>query len=330
MKRVYFLPAGFIYILLTIQCCTKDEEVVLPEVRTIEVSEDEYSPGTIVLKGEVVDTALSAIIETGFYYHTENAGSLKKWQYVTLGINQSEFKTTMTSLEQGQTYYIKAAARNTEGEATGEAIEFKTRGYRFGSAFDYRDGTTYRTVTVGNQIWMTQNLAYLPEVYPSNYLSSNKARYYVYSNETRTVSEAMATEYYKTYGVLYNWIAAQAAIPDGWRLPTRTDWQTLFTHIAAENGDTYDSLTFQNVGKHLKSFGFDQGPNSYGFSAYPASFLMQDLPFAAPDKLCYFWSATESSTFAAYAVVIESGKNDLRLEGINKLSGFHLRLVRDK
>jgi len=330
MKRAVSLPVGLYLCILLFQGCSKDEEVVLPEVRTLGISEEEYTPGSILMRGEVTDTSMSAIIETGFYYHTENVSNLDKWQYIALPKTNSAFETILTHLEQGQTYFVKAAARNLEGEGTGEAIEFKTRPYRFGSVFDYRDGNTYKTVVVGNQEWMADNLAYLPEVYPSTYLSSNKARYYVYSNETRVVNDAKASEYYKTHGVLYNWIAAQTAMLPGWRLPTRADWQTLFTYIANEYKYTYDSLTFQNVGQHLKSFGFDQGPNTYGFSTYPASFLMQDVQFSAPDKMCYFWSATESSTFAAYTVVIESGKDELKLQGINKLSGFHLRLLKDK
>ena len=92
-----------------------------------------------------------------------------------------------------------------------------------GFLYDARDHNVYKTVTIGRQTWMAQNLAYLPTVTGQDKKSTSIPCYYVYGYSGTDVQEAKKNPNYKTFGVLYNWPAANIACPEGWRLPDDAD-----------------------------------------------------------------------------------------------------------
>ena len=96
------------------------------------------------------------------------------------------------------------------------------------------DGRSYETILIGNQIWMAENLAYLPAVSPSINGSPTEKHYYVYGYEGSTTTQAKNHSNYQQYGVLYNWEAALTACPDGWRLPSYADWLILEKQMGME------------------------------------------------------------------------------------------------
>jgi len=130
---------------------------------------------------------------------------------------------------------------------------------------DERDGNAYRTVLIGGQCWMAENLRYLPSVSPiSERLllrpwqrvqnrSQTRPYYYVYGYQGRQVSQAKATANYRNYGVLYNWPAAMAACPPGWHLPGDEEWTQLVNYLMDQYGLFNDWVHTHCVGNALKS-----------------------------------------------------------------------------
>ncbi|MBQ1653640.1 MAG: fibrobacter succinogenes major paralogous domain-containing protein, partial [Bacteroidales bacterium] len=105
---------------------------------------------------------------------------------------------------------------------------------------DERDGNVYCTITLGDQVWMKENLRYLPQqVFPPSDESASLLRYYVYDYYGTNPEEARASENYEKYGVLYNWNAARTACPSGWHLPSDTEWTQLEIYLE-NNGYNFD------------------------------------------------------------------------------------------
>jgi uncharacterized protein (TIGR02145 family) len=110
---------------------------------------------------------------------------------------------------------------------------------------DSRDGNVYEMVSIGTQLWMAENLSYLPSVNRLTESSATEQCFYVYGYDGTDLTAAKATENYATYGVLYNWTAAQTVCPTGWHLPSADEWIGLENYLIA-NGYNYDGSTEGN------------------------------------------------------------------------------------
>lgn len=98
-----------------------------------------------------------------------------------------------------------------------------------GSLTDKRDGHVYATVTIGEQTWMAENLNYETESGSSCYDSNDKdcekyGRIYQYGAILDTTSNGYSLRWTNDPYV-------QGICPDGWRIPTYNDWNTLATSI---------------------------------------------------------------------------------------------------
>ncbi|MCF0224288.1 MAG: hypothetical protein HUK20_08455, partial [Fibrobacter sp.] len=170
---------------------------------------------------------------------------------------------------------------------------------------DTRDGKTqkYKTVTIGEQIWMAENL---------NYETTNS---WCYKGQADSCAK---------YGRLYTWVAAMQACPEGWHVPTNAEYTTLYTY----NGGTTD-----NAGTHLKSTSgwkySDNGTDDYGFSVLPAG--NRDLSDYFYDVGLYasLWSATERYSDYAYYQRFSALTSRVSQFGDLKVYGYSLRCIQD-
>ncbi|MDP3442358.1 MAG: FISUMP domain-containing protein, partial [Ignavibacteria bacterium] len=213
---------------------------------------------------------------------------------------------------------------------------------KYGTFTDPRDQHVYKTIKIGNQTWMAENLAYLPKVVPANKVSPTIGYNYVYGYSGTNVSAATTLGNYATYGVLYNWVAALYACPAGWHLPSDKEWTTMVDYLIANNYN-YDRTTVHNkIAKAISATSWWEvsnvegsignrldANNSSGFSALPGG-KVDDIGFCIfYGCYGYWWSSTESSTYGASYRFMYSNSIGIGQDYERKESGFSVRCIKN-
>jgi len=217
-----------------------------------------------------------------------------------------------------------------------------------GGLYDYRDGNYYNTVKIGNQVWMAENLRYLPVVHSNAEFETqgdnSQPGYGVYGYDGSDVDTAKSQANYTTYGVLYNWYAVNSGTlaPVGWHIPTDAEWTVLENYLIT-NGYNYDgTLVGNKIAKSLASKtnwelyttegipgNAPENNNSTGFTALPGGFRDLDGAFDGVGYYGYWWSSTEYDGSYAYLRGLVYDGNDMYSLSYYKESGVSVRLVRD-
>jgi uncharacterized protein (TIGR02145 family) len=221
------------------------------------------------------------------------------------------------------------------------------------------DGNVYKTVTIGTQTWMAENLRTTryndSTLIQLPYGKSSSAIYgpfvcaYKYTTNSDTI---------KTYGRLYNWYALTAnngkLCPKGWHIPSDAEWTTLTNYLTA-NGYSYDGSTAatpapgttpeNRIGKALASStgwlssaiegsvgntDFQNKRNTTGFNAYPGGSRTDVGQFVQMGVGGFWWTSTENSTnsASAYGRSLLNSYYSLNSGEANKMCGFSVRCVK--
>lgn len=159
---------------------------------------------------------------------------------------------------------------------------------------DSRDGRCYEVVKIGNLTWMAENLNF------------ETAGSFCPEGDSRNC---------KRLGRLYSWAEARSVCPDGWRLPTKEDFEALVAATSKEDAQSPSPSLAQSpsqsrdvipgavqnnrAGAALKSrdgwFKKGNGTDDFGFNALPAGYRGADGKFDGIGGYAYFWSATEDA-----------------------------------
>jgi uncharacterized protein (TIGR02145 family) len=326
----------FLFVLYGLSSCTltidTDFNTKPPKVSTLDTSA--ITNSSIQLWGEVTDTGNDEIDEVGFCYNTTGKPTLENGTKVICKYDSTQFMVQITGLKLGTIYYLAAYAKNDAGISYGSTLKLKTLNYTYGSFTDVRDNKTYKTITINKQVWMAENLAYLPELNYKYSVYQAYPNYYVYNYTGQDVQEAKNTDNYKKYGVLYNWHAAQNIAPKGWRIPTKQDWEILIKYICDQKGIEYATNdTWWSVGTELKAekgWGDIENSNDFGFTLLPANYIYP------PDKITstegyftYLWTSTEGTYNTIYLAICQRQLTSLWLTKSSKNYCCSIRLIKE-
>ncbi len=195
---------------------------------------------------------------------------------------------------------------------TGERCETCAVGYSGedctwsgGYVEDSRDGESYRTITIGTQTWLAENMRYTGVThYSAGGESSNDA----------------------IYGYLYSWDDAQNVCPSGWHLPTQNEFNTLYTYANTHksSSSTFLALIAKN-GDWLEYM--YEGGDDFGFSALPAGNYYSDN-YNYLGISTFFWSSTEYDSSNAYYLYYVAN-NNANVSNTNKTRGYSVRCVKN-
>lgn len=217
----------------------------------------------------------------------------------------------------------------------------------YGTMIDTRDNKQYKTVKIGDQVWMAENLNFDPgqggsgdTKYDWSWCHNNKAehcdvagRFYTWAAAIDSVK--LATDADKTmdcgYGKECGLDSAGSATlirgicPDGWHLPNNGEWNSLFTAVGGAG----------KAGTLLKSrtgwYGNGNGTDAFGFTALSVGRSYSYASFDFDGLYAYFWSATENDSSYAYGMYLYYRGDDVGagLFDSYKNYGFSVRCVKD-
>ena len=193
---------------------------------------------------------------------------------------------------------IACKKENSYNPTNGKTTAVFNPDLTYGTMTD-QDGNVYKTITIGTQTWMAENLrttkyrdgTAIPNVTDNTAWTNLTAGAYCNFNNT-TSADTIAT-----YGRLYNWYAATDSrniAPTGWHLPTETEWRTLIYYLGG----------FSVAGGKMKETGTTHwntpntgATNESGFSALPTGFrdYLGTTPigkFLSMGYVTSYWSST--------------------------------------
>jgi uncharacterized protein (TIGR02145 family) len=180
---------------------------------------------------------------------------------------------------------------------------------------DSRDGKTYRTVKIGTQTWMSENLAWKTGI-----------GCLAYDNNEINVA---------TYGYLYNWETANKACPAGWYLPSEKEWETLATYL---EGDSIAHIKLKETGTEHWKEADSSVTNKSGFTALPGGIFNNNsfkhkIEFQYLGNYGYWWSSTTEPgegnyLNACFRILGDYYKNE-KLDYATKSRGSSVRCIKD-
>jgi uncharacterized protein (TIGR02145 family) len=162
---------------------------------------------------------------------------------------------------------------------------------------DSRDGKTYKTVKIGEQVWMAENL---------NYDAGSGS--WCYDNNPSNC---------KKYGRLYNWEVAKRIAPSGWHLPSKDEFETLLIVLGGSGSEAYTKII---------------PGGAYGFNALFGGHRIPSWDYAttyeAIDRRAHFWTQTKEDDQAWFMYVSAYYKSTgTNIEFKNR--AFSVRLIKD-
>ncbi len=192
------------------------------------------------------------------------------------------------------------------------------------------DGNKYKTVTIGDQTWMAENLkttryndgTEIPMVMVDTLWGQlTTAGFCWYSNNP--------SKYKKAYGALYNWYAVAndslSIAPEGWHVPTDVEWAALETYLGGK--DICGAYMKSTMGWNSPNTGAD---NSSGFTGIAGGFRDNKTgEFHNVDRYGWWWSATNSGASNAWYHGLGFDYEYVNRWAYGKNHGMSVRCIQD-
>ena len=204
------------------------------------------------------------------------------------------------------------------------------------------DGNRYKTIQIGAQTWMAENLK------TSRYKNGNPIPEVTDAVTWANLSTGASCWYNNDsivhacpYGKLYNWFTVvnnSGLCPQGWRIPTDEDWMTLEREIGMPESElsmTGDRGASLQIGGKMKSTSDDWlspnlgASNSSGFSIVPTGFRYPNGDFYVYLTMTAFWSSTQFSGESAYDRIFSKDYSGIGRSNGAKVDALSVRCVKD-
>jgi uncharacterized protein (TIGR02145 family) len=301
--------------------------------------------------GNVSDDGGSSVTARGVCWDISPGPSVSDHK-TTNGAGTGSFTSSITGLDPGTTYYVRAYATNSAGTAYGNEVSFTTETVPGNTVTDI-DGNVYQTVQIGAQIWMGENLkttryangSAIPLVEDTSaweLLTDNDRAYCWYDNSTTNRD---------IYGGLYSWAAAangsagsnanpsglQGVCPDGWHLPSEAEWQQLELFLGISPSEiSIEDWRGTVEGGMLKETGLAHwlSPNSGAtntsqFTALPGGYRAPNGLYYNMGKAANMWTSTKTDGSSAWFHRVDYNRSNILHTPVELKNGYSIRCVKD-
>ncbi|MFB6342481.1 FISUMP domain-containing protein [Saccharicrinis sp. FJH62] len=323
--------------------CIKNSNSYAPVIEVYEASDVEHNSALIT--ANVTETGFEDVTEYGFEYSTTKGFANGSGTKIFVVSGSGSFSYKFSSLQPEVTYYYKAFATNKIGTTYSKVKSFTT----FPTPATDFDGNVYKTVRIGNQIWMAENLkatqypvsiySPIPKKEPGDSWGSlqdnneDKAYYldyYTYSAAVDGFADAS------------NSIEVLGACPSGFHIPSVAEWNELIYYLSNSgyNGKEGNALKSKYGWKewvqdtNFPAGGFFRdwtGTDPFEFAALPrGSINLLGKLIPSDGTSASFWTSTPASDSEAYSISLNYTSSQTQIDKSAKSSGYNIRCVKDQ
>jgi uncharacterized protein (TIGR02145 family) len=303
---------------------------------------------TAATGGNITDDGGGAITARGVCWATTANPAVGALNTTTNGTGTGVFTSAITGLTDGTNYYVRAYATNSAGTAYGNQQLFTTV-HQTGTLTD-NDGNTYRTVKIGNQWWMAEDLATTKYNDNSSIPNLTLAAAWIAENGTAGHNGAYCwynndgTTYKPLYGAIYNWYAVNTGnlCPTGWHVPSDEEYQTLELFLgmapgtnpgqvgAWEDRGTDQGTQMKNTTGWSTGLPNLNGTNTSGFSALPGGYRFGvDGSFQSLGQVSFWWASNQVDAATAFYRRLDGPLTTVYRMGVLKRGGKYVRCVQN-
>jgi uncharacterized protein (TIGR02145 family) len=283
---------------------------------------------------ELISIFIFSTLSTHNIFYSQNSTSIVKnvkfsqriddgyiIYYDASGISSVKNKYIVRDFDNEKAYSIDDQF-NTKIIATDNFYSFET-----GAVTDI-DGNIYKTVKIGNQWWMAEDLKVthyrngdsIPNIrINAKWAILTTGALCSYNNDNKLT----------IYGRLYNWYAVddnRHIAPAGWHVPSDSEWQALINYLG---GGSIAGGKMKETGTIHWPIPNTGATNESCFSALPADFRIDSGIFSGLRNRAHFWSSTEKSSENAWGYFLSYYFSDVFRSDYKKSCGFLVRCVRD-
>jgi len=248
------------------------------------------------------------------------------------GSGVESFTSQMTGLQEGVMYYVRAYATNSKGTSYGQEVSFTTSSNASVTITDI-DGNSYKTVTIGAQTWMAENLktskysdgTAIPNITDNTQWSNlTSGAWCYYDNNVANNAK---------YGKLYNWYAVSKTTngnknicPTGWHVPTDAEWTVLTDYLG---GESVAGGKMKEVGTTNWNSPNTDATNTSLFTGLPGGYRSANGYYSNIGSFGYWWSSSEYGTDDAWLRYLNNYNGNAYRYYYYKKNGFSVRCLRD-
>lgn len=328
-KITIFSLCSIVLISLTTNC--KKEEANAPNVVTSIAKQIEFKEATC--EGYIKSDGGAQVEFRGIFW-SKNSDPING-DYESAEIGNDTFSVKLTNLTPNTQYYYCAYAANSKGKSFGEIKSFSTKDYIY---IEDVEGNKYKTLPIGNQVWMIENLkttkfndgTKIETTNPTNLnleFEINTLYQWSYNGDTNYVND---------YGRLYAGFVitdTRKVCPTGWHIPSKEEFETLLNNVVVLNNT--GSVSF--VGYALKEEGATRwnknniggAKNSSGFTGIGGGVRYPNGSFEELNLEGYWWSTTKKSDFSAVCLELSASGSNAGFRSLGLSCGTSVRCIKD-